>query len=137
MSEPFEQVKKLCNAQLPFGIAETRQDVRGTAELSLQEETNYFHPNKHTVLWSCIFARPGNAIQRFYQWQRQRKMWWRKVILYQLTIYLEAWIYKSHSSLVGNLTLKVLKYNFFVIMLLLVISRARILMTYHLSFLVR
>ncbi|KAJ9584663.1 hypothetical protein L9F63_020988 [Diploptera punctata] len=78
-SEPFEYVKKLNNAQLPFGITETRQDVRDTIDSSLQEEMRYFYPKKHTTLLSCIFAKPGNAMQRFYQWQRQRKMWWRKL----------------------------------------------------------
>ncbi|KDR10285.1 DNA polymerase subunit gamma-2, mitochondrial [Zootermopsis nevadensis] len=78
LREPFEYVKKLSNSQLPFGISETRLEVRDLLSNMTQEETRYFQPQKHTVLWSCIFARPGNAMQRFYQWQRQRKMWWRK-----------------------------------------------------------
>jgi len=81
LSKPFEYVKKLNNSQLPFGIAETRLEVRDLVNDTVQEETKYFKPQKHTLLWSCIFARPGNAMQRFYQWQRQRKMWWRKVTL--------------------------------------------------------
>lgn len=78
LSKPFEYVKKLNNSQLPFGIAETRLEVRDLVNDTVQEETRYFKPQKHKVLWSCIFAGPGNAMQRFYQWQRQRKMWWRK-----------------------------------------------------------
>jgi hypothetical protein len=81
LSKPFEYVKKLNNSQLPFGIAETRLEVRDLVNDTVQEETRYFKPQKHKVLWSCIFAGPGNAMQRFYQWQRQRKMWWRKVKL--------------------------------------------------------
>jgi hypothetical protein len=79
LSEPFEYVKKLSNSQLPFGIAETRPEVRDLLNNTTQEETRFFQPQRHTVLWSCIFARPGNAMQCFYQWQRKRKMWWRKV----------------------------------------------------------
>lgn len=79
LSEPFVYVKKLSNSQLPFGIAEAKQEIRDFVDDTLQEETRYFQPQKHTVLWSCIFARPGNALQRFYQWQHQRKIWWRKV----------------------------------------------------------
>ncbi|PNF36374.1 hypothetical protein B7P43_G18031 [Cryptotermes secundus] len=78
LSEPFLYVKKLSNSQLPFGIAEAKQEIRGSANGTGQEETRYFQPLQHTVLWSCIFARPGNAMQRFYQWQHQRKIWWRK-----------------------------------------------------------
>jgi hypothetical protein len=79
LTEPFAYVKKLSSSQLPFGIAQAKQEIRDFVNDTAREETRYFNPQKHTVLSSCIFARPGNAMQRFYQWQHQRKIWWRKV----------------------------------------------------------
>lgn len=46
---------------------------------------NYFSkysPKNYTQLKFIAFCIPEEGQQFFYHWQRQRKIWWRKVRLY-------------------------------------------------------
>ncbi|XP_068084430.1 DNA polymerase subunit gamma-2, mitochondrial [Anabrus simplex] len=81
--EPFEHVKAMNNGQLPFGIAVKDFGDRGKhgVEESSEElikESLYFRPHNCTTLRLFMFVHPTHGMQFFDQWQRQRKIWWRK-----------------------------------------------------------
>lgn len=69
----YEYAKKICMEYVPFGIAE---------ELSLENAikfNNYLLEDKNTMLQTTIFVSPVSSIHFFHEWQRHRKIWWRKV----------------------------------------------------------
>ena len=82
--EAFFHINGLCKGQLPFGIAQTVVDNRGTLNIGndWKQPLAVFNPQSKTHLRSILFVSPNDAIQKFYTWQQKRKMWWRKFSSY-------------------------------------------------------
>ncbi|XP_077299307.1 DNA polymerase subunit gamma-2, mitochondrial [Arctopsyche grandis] len=64
--------------QLPFGIAEM-YNLNKIERDTLNSEENIFCCSSYTVLSSSIFLPPHNASKYLFNWQRQRKLWWKKI----------------------------------------------------------
>lgn len=86
--DTFEHARKLCLDKVPFGIAETIKPVVGKrpkstenkeTETKLRKFGNLFEEDDQFVLKSTIFVPSETSVQFFHQWQKQRRMWWRKV----------------------------------------------------------
>nr|CAD7407972.1 unnamed protein product [Timema cristinae] len=77
-SEHYRYMKDMSSGQLPFGLAEMRAKVDRCGVAEDTGDGRYFTPSHHTILRSCAFVRPIDSSQAFYQWQKRRKMWWRK-----------------------------------------------------------
>ncbi|KAF2882739.1 hypothetical protein ILUMI_23472 [Ignelater luminosus] len=78
--DTYEYGKEICQEKLPFGIAEIKEgidNVCGNAN-KLFDFDKYFMEERQLVLRTTMFVAPSKSIQFFHQWQRQRKMWWRK-----------------------------------------------------------
>nr|CAD7576214.1 unnamed protein product [Timema californicum] len=77
-SEHYRYMKDMSSGQLPFGLAEMRAEVGRCGVAEDTGDSRYFTPSHRTILRSCAFVRPIDSSQAFYQWQKRRKMWWRK-----------------------------------------------------------
>lgn len=81
-SETYIHAKELCLERLPFGIAEIipKQCIasENASEKTVSFE-NFFLGEENHLLRCTMFASPSDATQLYYQWQRQRRTWWRKV----------------------------------------------------------
>lgn len=86
----FEYSKNMCLDRLPFGVAEI---IPNKKKSSTDELINYYSErmkqndidfeklfsNEDRVTLKCtIFASSQDSVQFFHQWQRQRRIWWRK-----------------------------------------------------------
>lgn len=81
LAETLDFVKNLYNGQFPFGIAEIIEN--GEANFTNNSNGIKFEncfPTK-SLLRCTIFLAPSMSTQFFHQWQRQRRIWWRKVCL--------------------------------------------------------
>lgn len=82
LKEAYEYVKNLNSGQLPFGVVVETTNLSADKYYHKQEltldESQYFHPKKSTFLKTFMFVAPAKATHFYYQWQRHRKMWWRK-----------------------------------------------------------
>ncbi|KAG5877045.1 hypothetical protein JTB14_006525 [Gonioctena quinquepunctata] len=90
VSETYDYAKELCSQTLPFGIAEIQpfKNVYKSDEIieyyknamnnkNVEFEDLLRHEgNSH--LRCTVFVSPSSSTPFFHQWQRQRKMWWRK-----------------------------------------------------------
>jgi len=86
----FEFAKNMCLERLPFGIAEIiqHQKIASTNDLisyyniRIKEKEIHFEnlfANEDKVTLKCtVFTSSQDAVQFFHQWQRQRRIWWRK-----------------------------------------------------------
>lgn len=76
--DTFEFVKRLYNDQFPFGIAEMlpNQDEHLNNSNGIKYAKDFADK---TLLKCTIFVAPSMSTQFFHQWQRQRRIWWRKV----------------------------------------------------------
>lgn len=89
VDETFEFAKNLCLEKLPFGIAECYKDKKVSSDIveyykqqMNKKEIDFeslFMPEENQLLKCTIFVSPNNSTQFFHQWQRERRMWWRKV----------------------------------------------------------
>lgn len=89
VNDTFEFSKKICLEKLPFGIAEILKplvdDDKTKVLIEMRKDKNLiifsdlFEKEDHITLQSTIFVQSETATQFFHQWQRQRRMWWRKV----------------------------------------------------------
>lgn len=85
----FDYARRVCLEKLPFGIAENlkREDIGPKykekhgkkIEDKLTNFKDFFEEEDKFILKSTIFVPSETSIQFFHQWQRQRRMWWRKV----------------------------------------------------------
>lgn len=86
----FDFAKNLCSEKLPFGIADVEQEKKLTSGQSIgcQKDDihqpqlsfkNLFKREESEILKCSVFVSPNNSTQFFHQWQRERRMWWRKV----------------------------------------------------------
>lgn len=76
----FQQASRMSDMSLPFGVAEIRPCV--TPKTLLQpadSELAALTPHRSNIARTRKFEKPGAANQLFDHWQRQRKIWWRKV----------------------------------------------------------
>lgn len=79
-------VKQLSSEKLPYGVAEFKPEkVKLDEGLQIEEEKNedyvrsfktYFMDD--TLMKCTMFISPTTSTRFFHQWQRQRKVWWRK-----------------------------------------------------------
>ncbi|KAK3930360.1 DNA polymerase subunit gamma-2, mitochondrial [Frankliniella fusca] len=78
--ETYDYVRDLCSGVLPFGIAQTTNNLNFISRSRLYPEQPHevFKPNHQTYLRSLLFVAPNEGRQTFYTWQQKRKMWWRK-----------------------------------------------------------
>ncbi|KAH1025848.1 hypothetical protein HUJ05_010492 [Dendroctonus ponderosae] len=86
----FQFAKRLCLDRLPFGIAEIIQNKRISNENLILEHyvermnsndidfEAYFGNEDSLTLKCTIFTTPTNSVPFFHQWQRDRRIWWRK-----------------------------------------------------------
>lgn len=86
--ESFNFVKHICEEKVPFGVTSVVFDEK---KLKLQEENEneidkYFKKPGQLKLQTFIFVSPNTSVQYFYNWQRQRRIWWRKVRIYKKNI---------------------------------------------------
>lgn len=94
--ESFEFAKNICLDRLPFGLAEVvhnnkcnNQQLLNSNEEKENRELNnyvqdfegYFCSDSNDVLKCTMFVSPSTSLQYFHQWQRQRRIWWRRVSL--------------------------------------------------------
>nr|CAD7202831.1 unnamed protein product [Timema douglasi] len=77
-SEHYRYMKDMSSGQLPFGLAEMRAEVGRCGVAEDTGDGRYFTPSHRMILRSCALVRPIDSSQAFYQWQKRRKMWWRK-----------------------------------------------------------
>lgn len=85
-TETFQHAKEMCQEYAPFGIAEIVTDSgRYIEKCSEDTEVNQDQVDFQRcvdggiVLKTSMFVSPVLSTQFFHQWQRQRKMWFRKV----------------------------------------------------------
>lgn len=84
IQDTFDYAKKVCLEKVPFGIAEMlepkliidKKNTKTDANIIFQ---NLFEQKDQLVLKSTFFVPSTTATQFFHQWQKQRRMWWRKV----------------------------------------------------------
>lgn len=70
LSQNLNEIKHLCNSQVPFGINFiNRQDFKEKDSA------------EGLILQSLIFISPIDSQHMYFQWLRQRKIWWSKVIV--------------------------------------------------------
>lgn len=85
VQDTFSYAKKICLEKIPFGIAETftpelikdKKVTQKDAKMTMFK--NLFEQEDQFVLKSTFFVPSTTATQFFHQWQKQRRMWWRKV----------------------------------------------------------
>lgn len=81
LSESYNFVKDICNERLPFGIAQVFHCEGKVEPDSMRSEIDsYFHIINQVQLQTLMFVSPSTSSQYFYNWQRQRRVWWRKVM---------------------------------------------------------
>lgn len=87
IQDTFQYARKVCLDKVPFGIAETvKSNVEFVSENDVKEECkmikfrDFFDQEDQLTLKSTMFVPSQTSVQFFHQWQRQRRMWWRKVI---------------------------------------------------------
>ncbi|KAL1498219.1 hypothetical protein ABEB36_009053 [Hypothenemus hampei] len=76
-SNTFNFVKNMCSFKLPFGIAECVKNKRECHNNKNEMDFEQFFDESIILRCSMLVAHTDST-RFFYQWQRQRKMWWRK-----------------------------------------------------------
>lgn len=89
LSETFDYAKKMCLGQFPFSIAEiSKMKTTSVLENNLGEKQvnfrEYFEVGDNLSCW--VFVEQAGCVQFFHQWQKQRRMWWRKVLFYLVSL---------------------------------------------------
>lgn len=64
----LHEIKHLCNSQMPIGFLINNTSSLGKANI------------EGPVLQSLLFTSPINSQHLYFQWLRQRKIWWSRVI---------------------------------------------------------
>ncbi|XP_049817230.1 DNA polymerase subunit gamma-2, mitochondrial isoform X2 [Aethina tumida] len=84
--DSLEFVSSLCSEKLPFGVAEIKLEEKNTNKKfrNLTDFANEPNFKKHFVMMdnygmtSNFYVSPKDSTQFFHNFQRQRRMWWRK-----------------------------------------------------------
>lgn len=83
LSDTYNFAKEASLNILPFGVTQVAQKKRLWEEqFKMQEHdgVDFLSYFEHDEIFRCwVFLNPSNAVQFFHQWQRERRMWWRKV----------------------------------------------------------
>lgn len=82
--ESFNFVKHICEEKVPFGVTNIVFDEKNVKPQEDNEIDKYFQKPGQLKLQSFIFVSPNTSVQYFYNWQRQRRIWWRKVKIYKI-----------------------------------------------------
>lgn len=81
--ETFGYVREICGEKLPFAIAEmiTKKCSENTDDNKGSNGVfnKYFTGEDNLILRCTNFVSPENSTPFFHKWQRQRRIWWRKV----------------------------------------------------------
>lgn len=89
LESTFNFAKKICLEKLPFGIVERIQPPCNIEfkESNLKKQKSdkisfedLFEEKDKLLLKTTIFVPSESATHYFHQWQKQRRIWWRKVI---------------------------------------------------------
>ncbi|XP_063915964.1 DNA polymerase subunit gamma-2, mitochondrial [Zophobas morio] len=82
LSDTYNFAKEASLNILPFGVTQVAQKKRLWEEqFKMQEHdgVDFLSYFEHDEIFRCwVFLNPSNAVQFFHQWQRERRMWWRK-----------------------------------------------------------
>lgn len=79
--------KEISTGQLPFGVAEIVEEQLNMYKDQVNNKSDDFRsliPYNREMLICTMFVSPLESIQYFHRWQRERKMWWRKVWLIKI-----------------------------------------------------
>lgn len=84
----FSFAKHFCDNVLPFGIAQEfslynrdQQLENNCVSTDVLEFDNLFLLKDKICLNSTVFLPVNDSLPFFHKWQKQRRMWWRKVKL--------------------------------------------------------
>lgn len=80
MKESAVEVQKLNSEFLPFGISMSQVE-QNCSGLTGENNNTLFNTQTQKYLRTLMFVSPKTSSQFFYHWQRQRKMWWKKVFI--------------------------------------------------------
>ncbi|XP_008196614.1 DNA polymerase subunit gamma-2, mitochondrial [Tribolium castaneum] len=73
----FDFAKATCLGIPPFGISRvTQRKLRVQEQLDKTGFEKYFDQGR--IYECCVFMPPKDVTQFFHQWQRERKIWWRR-----------------------------------------------------------
>lgn len=78
LSDTFNFAREISENNLPFGIAEIKLSEKPFAVDENNEISQYFNKNNQIALKTHFFVA-SSSDQIFYNWQNQRRIWWRKV----------------------------------------------------------
>lgn len=77
--ETFNYAKEISSHYLPFGVAEILNDEKNLDNFQADTPVHNVKLMNNATLKCTMFVSPSEATQYFHQWQRQRRIWWRKV----------------------------------------------------------
>lgn len=82
----FAFAKDISMANIPFGISEIIEDNETPCEAVVKNNAEndmlYWFKGPKKNLRCTLFVSPSDSTHVFHQWQRQRRMWWRKVSIF-------------------------------------------------------
>lgn len=87
LSETYNYVKNLCSEKLPFGIADSEKIKKYTADEYREncdtgiDFKNLLCNEDDIFLKFCVFVSPNESMRYFQRWQKQRRIWYKKVSL--------------------------------------------------------
>lgn len=79
ISETYSFAKEFTENNFPFGIAEIKNCQNSFGIDESNDVSQFFNKIYQTTLTTHMFVPPSSADQLFYNWQNQRRIWWRKV----------------------------------------------------------
>lgn len=78
-NQTYMNVRDICNGQLPFGVAKISTRSSEAQDMHNITENSYFNSLVRTCLSTQMYMPPSEGMHFFFDWQRQRKLWWKKV----------------------------------------------------------
>lgn len=77
LEDTYHFAKKTCLEKGPFAICKFEEKELCKKEEEKIDFRDFFH--KGIEAQCSVFANPEEATPFFHQWQKERRMWWRKV----------------------------------------------------------
>lgn len=81
--ETFQYAREICSEKVPFAIAEMINKKCSENKENNESKNGifnkYFKAEDNIILHCTNFVSPENSTPFFHKWQRQRRIWWRKV----------------------------------------------------------
>lgn len=93
INNTYDFAKQICLEKLPFGIADkitpvmkpsTKEKLDNELDKKRIHFKDLFPAEDQFKFRSTIFVSSETATQFFHQWQKQRRIWWRKVSFSEL-----------------------------------------------------